>query len=104
MNVVAIREAIDAGLAINASCESLAQADRAMDLGIPAVAVVPSDAPVFQRSPAGRPVVVCPAQYRDSVTCKSCKLCANVDRPCIVAFRAHGARAGAAEGVIADGK
>ncbi len=47
-----------------------------------------------QSTPEGRPVVVCPATYRDDVTCKSCGLCARADRKVIVGFPAHGAGKG----------
>lgn len=79
------------GLHINASCESLNQADLAIRRGIPAVVVVPEDFPVKgTRSSDGHHVTVCPAQYKDAVTCSTCKLCANPNRTCIVAFRVHG--------------
>lgn len=42
-----------------------------------------------QETPEGRRVVVCPATYRDDVTCQSCKLCGRL-RDTIVGFPAHG--------------
>lgn len=41
-------------------------------------------------TPAGNKVIVCPATYKDNVTCKSCKLCSIAKRPFIVSFPVHG--------------
>jgi hypothetical protein len=43
--------------------------------------------------PAERHVVQCPAEYRDEVSCDSCRLCARTSRKSIVAFTAHGSGA-----------
>lgn len=90
-NLAAIRAANKNGFTINASANSLADADRLMDLGLQVVSVVSEDAPEKGRSPGGYPYVVCPAQLRDDVNCANCGLCQNSDerRP-IIAFRAHG--------------
>jgi hypothetical protein len=80
-------------LAISASCHTMADADAAMDAGVPAVVVVPENFRSATRAtPAGRAVVVCPAQTSPEVTCATCMLCANRDRKCVVAFRVHGTR------------
>lgn len=93
-NLRAVRSAIRSGFTINASCETLAQADRAMSVGIPAVVVVPLDYPAKGvKTAAGRPVVVCPAQIQDSMTCARCGLCSKAARSSVVAFRAHGSGA-----------
>lgn len=79
------------GFTINLSADSLAQADDLYDLGIgPVVTTLPVDAPEKLHSPQGRTVIVCPAQSRDDVTCRSCGLCQRQDRSVIVGFRAHG--------------
>ena len=90
-NLEAIKYANANGFTVNASCESLAQADQARSLGIPAVCVVDNSVSTPTHSPAGTRVVVCPAQTRDT-NCKDCGLCQQQGRSCIVAFLAHGAR------------
>lgn len=82
-------------LTINASCESLAQAEQALDAGINAVTVTPSNAPTqTYKTAQGSTVVTCPATQRDDVTCATCGLCAQDRRQArvIVAFPAHGTR------------
>ena len=91
-NVEAIKYANRNGFTVNASCESLAQADHARSLGIPAVCVVDNSVSTPTHSPAGTRVVVCPAQTRDT-NCKDCGLCQQQGRSCVVAFLAHGSRA-----------
>ena len=81
------------GLTINLSANSLAHADELAALDIaPVVAVVPMDYPKRGATPEGRAVRVCPATYRDNVTCVDCGICESRDprRP-IIAFPAHGA-------------
>ena len=91
-NLEAVKYANRNGFTVNASCESLAQADKVRALGIPAVCVVDNSKEVPTHSPAGTRVVVCPAQTRDT-NCKDCGLCQQQGRTCIVAFLSHGARA-----------
>lgn len=82
------------GFTVNLSANDLGHADKLADLGIaPVVTVLPSTVHGNERitTPAGRRVVVCPATYRDDVTCKSCGLCQKRGRKCIVGFPAHGA-------------
>lgn len=87
----AIKQANKKGFAVNLSANSLTHADELTKLKVgPVVAIVPEDQPQVSYTPAGHKVIVCPAQMKDDVTCKSCKLCAVIDRPCIVAFRVHG--------------
>lgn len=90
-NLALIREANANGFTINASANTLAQADDYLKLGIPVVVVVPSDAPVKGLTPGGNRYVVCPAQIRDDVTCATCGLCQmQDDRRPVIAFQAHG--------------
>lgn len=75
-----------------ASTETLADADRAVNEGWRATVIVPADAPRTSSTPAGRKVLVCPAQVAEGsgVTCNSCRLC-DASRPGpVIAFRAHG--------------
>ena len=102
LNRSLIAEANKAGFTVNLSADTLKEADElaALDIG-PVVVVVSREHPETSTTPNGRRVVVCPAQSREDVTCASCQLCARVDRPVIVAFRAHGAGAKKAEAVAA---
>lgn len=95
-NRAAVSDATLRGFTVNVSCDSLAELD---DLGdaLPAVVVLAAPdkgaealAPKTLQTPQGRRVVVCPAQYKDGVTCSSCGLCYRVNRACAVGFWAHG--------------
>ncbi len=115
-NAAVVANANANGLTVNLSANSLGHADSLLALGIgPVATVLPS---VYQRlgkgsgkahtwlemlpeyrarvarlpqaTPAGARVVVCPATYRDDVTCSTCKLCAVADRKVVVGFPAHG--------------
>jgi hypothetical protein len=81
------------GFTVNLSANNLDHADAlaAADCG-PVVVVLPSDVHGRQdiRTPEGRRVVVCPATYREDVSCASCQLCQR-QRKAIVGFPAHGA-------------
>ena len=84
-------EANKKGFTVNASCESLEQADAAMSQGLPAVVVVDSSKPCPKTTPDGRRVMQCPATKDGStVQCATCGLCSVSSRRCVVAFPAHG--------------
>jgi hypothetical protein len=86
------------GFTVNLSANDLTHADKLASLGIaPVAVVVPSDAPDKMRTPAGRHVIVCPAQTAAERTCADCKLCAKPQRKVIIAFRAHGQSAALVE-------
>lgn len=81
-----------------ASTETLEDADLAVDAGWRATVVVAVDAPRTATTPKGRKVIVCPAQVREgAVTCNECRLCDASKPGPIIAFRAHGNQARAAE-------
>lgn len=86
----AIRQANASGFTINLSADTLEEADAKWWSGLPVATVLPADASGDIRTPAGRRVVICPAQLRDDVTCASCQLCSVSSRKGIVGFRAHG--------------
>lgn len=89
-----IRHANDWGFTINLSADDAGHADTLADTGAgPVVCIVPSDTPEKSQTPAGRDIVVCPAQTRPDVTCATCGLCQRQNRAVIVGFRAHGTRA-----------
>jgi len=80
------------GMTVNLSADSLSEADQYYDLGIgPVCVTLPKDAPHRGiKTPNGLPVVVCPAQTQDDMSCARCKLCQVRDRKSIVGFLAHG--------------
>lgn len=92
-NREAVRKAnASGGLTINLSGNHPAHADQLAELAIgPVVTVLPHDAPTRgNTTPAGRKIIVCPAQTHEGVTCASCGLCAVRNRSVIVGFLAHG--------------
>ena len=92
---VAALNAVQGGMTVNVSTDTLADADKALDAGHPTVTVLPLHTPLRgTHTPAGVPVIVCPAQIPGSeVTCSSCDLCARKSRPYVIGFIAHGGRA-----------
>lgn len=90
-SIRALKGATADGFTVNVSTEAIADADRMVSHGLRAVTVVPStDDRRMWRSPDGNPVVTCPAQIRDDVTCDRCRLCQGRPQEVIIAFRAHG--------------
>lgn len=82
----------------NASCDTLADAARTVELGRPAVFAAPSDmAESFPLTHRGVKFVRCPAELADSFTCAQCgggrPLCARGERDYVVVFVAHGSGA-----------
>lgn len=109
----AVRSANDRGFTINLSADNVAEADELAALNIgPVVVTLAHNEPVSDTTPAGRPIVICPAVLcevdgREPMTCARCQLCENAWRKCIVAFPTHGAAknvaAAAAKGTCGDG-
>ncbi len=87
----AIEKANRDGFTINLSADSPEEADAlAATWKAPITVVLPHDAPDRGNvTPAGRMIVVCPAQTV-GVTCQECRLCAHPTRVGIVGFKAHG--------------
>ena len=99
-NAEAVRAANAGGFTVNLSANDLAEADKLADLGIaPVVTILPLAAEGQITTPAGRKVVICPAQTRDDVTCATCALCQKQKRA-IVGFLAHGTSKKKAEKVF----
>jgi len=112
-NAVAVSGANANGFCVNVSANNLQHADQLSDaVAAPVVSVLPIEyergnvrgewsetlaeyktrlATLPQTTPAGRVVVVCPATFRDDVSCATCKLCAITSRRTVVGFPAHGA-------------
>lgn len=104
-NLEIIRAANAAGFTVNLSANNLHQADELAATGAgPVVTILPADAPAKTTTPAGRPVITCPAQTRDDVSCADCQLCARADRPTIIGFLAHGTGAKKAEKIYFMGR
>ena len=82
------------GLVVNLSADTMEQADTYSRLGIaPVTVVLPEDAPnMGNKTPEGLPIVVCPAQTQEDMSCNICELCQKRDRKSIVGFKAHGSR------------
>jgi len=100
-NAAVVAEANRDGFTVNLSGNNPAHADQLADLGIaPVVTVLPESVHGNQAlaTPRGRRIVVCPATYRDDVTCATCGLCQR-QREVIVGFPAHGAGKAAASAV-----
>lgn len=100
-NAQIVREANNSGFVVNLSANNLNHADQLADTGCgPVVVVLPQSVQGNQTlaTPQGRKVVVCPATYRDDVSCATCGLCARL-RDAIVGFPAHGASKRKASGV-----
>lgn len=88
-----IKNANKNGFAVNLSANSLSHADELIKANCgPVVTLLSSDIQGNQKvlTPEQNIVVVCPATYREDVTCYSCGLCAVVNRKVIVGFPAHG--------------
>jgi hypothetical protein len=79
----------------NASCDTVADAVRAVEQGRPAVYAAPHDtADVWPRLIHGVRFVRCPAELSETFTCSQCgngdPICARGDRDIVVVFVAHG--------------
>jgi len=92
-NRKAIQEANQNGFTINISTNNIAEVDAALALGIaPVCTILPLGAANTSYTANGAKVIKCPAQYRDNITCNSCRLCAVSNRSVVVGFEAHGAK------------
>lgn len=97
-NLSWIKHANQWGFTVNLSADNAGHADQLADTGAgPVACIVPMDTPEKTQTPAGRTIIVCPAQTRDNVTCQTCQLCQRADRSVIIGFRAHGTRARVAD-------
>jgi hypothetical protein len=87
------RHATAWGFTINLSADDAGEADTLAAHGLPVVCIVPMDTPKHTTTPGGLPILVCPAQTVDYMTCALCGLCQKADRRQIIGFRAHGTKA-----------
>ena len=103
-NASSVAHANASGFTVNLSANNPAHADQLAALGVgPVVVVLPADQTRARKTPAGRPIAVCPAVLSDDVSCATCGLCALPNRKAIVGFPAHGTSKRKAS-VIAQGE
>lgn len=100
INRLRVAVATKKGFTINVSAHSQQHAIDVYRQGMPAVCIVPKDTQVNTWCTDSVRFVVCPAQTKQNLTCQECKLCANADRTCVVAFKAHGTQAKKVEQTI----
>ena len=90
-NAITVNIMNNLGFTVNVSANNLEHADQLCDLDIaPVATVLPIEQTTNTVTPKGRKVVVCPATYKDDVSCADCMLCEKRDRKVIVGFPAHG--------------
>jgi len=90
-NAITVNMMNHLGFTVNVSANNLEHADELCDMDIaPVATVLPIDQTTNTVTPKGRKVVVCPATYKDDVSCASCMLCEKWDRNVVVGFPAHG--------------
>jgi len=90
-NAITVNMMNHLGFTVNVSANNLEHADQLCDLDIaPVATVLPIEQTNNTVTPKGRKVVVCPATYKDDVSCASCMLCEKWDRNVVVGFPAHG--------------
>jgi len=91
-NIAAIESAQAAGFTINLSADDPRQADELSELELaPVATVLPRNARGRITTPAGRPILVCPASSNEKVNCSSCGFCLRREPGRkIVGFPAHG--------------
>jgi hypothetical protein len=81
-------------LAINVSCETGEQVDKALAAGLEAVCIVPDDGQNVRTTPAGNRIVNCPEAQGKADGCARCggirPLCARKNRGYAIGFPVHG--------------
>jgi hypothetical protein len=102
-NRAIIAESNKNGFTINLSANNLAHADMLKDMKAGPVAVILPESvhgPQKLATPNGHKVVVCPATYKNDVSCKTCGLCSK-QRDAIIGFPAHGPQKKRADAIAA---
>ena len=116
-NAITVNMMNHLGFTVNVSANNLEHADKLCDLDIaPVATVLPIEwerrkvvvkkrrakqyglkhykiivkGLLIYTTPKGKKVAVCPATYKDDVSCASCMLCEKWDRNVVVGFPAHG--------------
>jgi hypothetical protein len=92
----AIADANNNGFTVNVSCNTPEDAvEIRAAYKLPTVTLVPLD--FWDNGDRVGNILRCPAETSDTITCKTCKLCAVSTRKDIVGFSAHGMQAAAAD-------
>lgn len=121
-NMKAIKFANENGFTVNISANSIEHANEMVGKGAPVVTILPLEyqrkykqggewleteaeykqriSSLPQRLEKGNKVTVCPATYKDNVTCNSCRLCQKANRSTVVGFPVHGAKKKTAEKIM----
>jgi hypothetical protein len=99
-NMHYIKGANALGFTVNVSTNTYTEALETFVTGLPVVTIVSED--FWAGGDRVGNVLRCPAETRDTVTCKTCKLCSVSDRADIIAFTVHGTKAKQAN-IIATG-
>ena len=90
-NRVTVNMMNNLGFTVNLSANNLDHADELYDLDIgPVATVLPIDQTTNTWTAKGIKVVICPATYKDDVSCDDCMLCEKRNRKVIVGFPTHG--------------
>ena len=100
-NSAAVIKTTKAGLTVNLSCHNQQYAAAKYRKGFAVTCIVPKDTQVNSWCTDGVKFVICPAQTKANKTCAECRLCADANRTCIIAFKAHGTQARKVESTIA---
>ena len=89
--LASVKWANENGFTVNLSANNLEHADKLLASGAgPVCVTLPHDFKGTKtKTPNGKPVRVCPAQYLDT-NCKSCGLCQHQRRNVVVGFVGHG--------------
>lgn len=92
LNVKALKLAFDKGLHVNISCEDTDKVKKALSYGLNAVIVLPTGSIHKVIKTDNLTIVRCPAEYKDTIQCSNCMVCAKdrVQQRVVVAFTAHG--------------
>lgn len=89
-NLIFLKWANIKGFTINLSGNDMDHAVELSKTGLPTCAVIPTTEKRTHFEHKGKKFLVCPATYRDKMSCDKCRLCQKADRKYIVAFPAHG--------------
>lgn len=92
-NVEALLELQNFGVAVNVSCQTLDEADRAVREGLDAALLRRDGWGAKVKTPDGTPVVQCRKQTVKGSTCLDCGWCWRIRRRFIPSFEPHGAGA-----------
>ena len=99
-NGVIIKAMNAAGFTVNLSGNSVDHAIELSALNVGPVVAVTHSKKTGNFKQGGKSFVQCPATVKDSITCKTCKLCAVGNRKSIVYFPAHGSKSGVIDEIL----